>query len=53
MSAFVPPLFKKFGKSLDDLLKKKYGAKKDLKVKNTTSDGTVRDLQRLRRAGHC
>jgi len=37
---FTPPLFKKFGKSLDDLLKKKYGAKKEFKVKSSTQDGT-------------
>jgi len=38
---FTPPTFKKFGKGLDDLLKKKYEHRKELRVKSITRDGTT------------
>lgn len=41
MSFFQPPLFRKFGKALDDLFSKKYGNKKELRVKSLTRDGTT------------
>lgn len=36
--SFIPPLFTNFGKNADDLLSKKYGNKKEFKVK-TLADG--------------
>jgi len=42
MATFVPPLWSKFGKSLSDLLKKKYDYKNQLTVKNNVgSDLTL------------
>jgi len=41
MTEFIPPLFKKFGKSLTDLFKEQFEYKKQLKVKTTTSSGVT------------
>jgi len=38
---FVPPLFKKFGKSLQDLFKEQFEYKKQLKLKTNTSSGVT------------
>jgi len=41
MSEFIPPLFKKFGKSLQDLFKEQFEYKKQLKIKTITSTGVT------------
>lgn len=39
--AFTPPLFKNFGKSLKDLVEKKFDFNREVKVKTSTSAGVV------------
>jgi len=41
MSAFIPPFFKNFGKSLTDSFKEQFEYSKQLKLKSTTANGVV------------
>jgi len=41
MSEFVPPLFKKFGKTVQDLFKEQYDFKRQFKLKSSTATGAT------------